>query len=101
MIQVNLHEAKAKLSAYLDAVSRGERVVIARRNIPVAELTPIPPSVATERLIGQGPRESGYDLPDAFWEPLPEEIAAAFGAAGEGREELRVQAAQETPSIEQ
>lgn len=101
MIQVNLHEAKAKLSAYLDAVSRGERVVIARRNIPVAELTPIRPAVATERLIGQGPSESGYDIPDAFWEPLPDEIAAAFGAPGKRQEEHRMQAAPETPSIEQ
>ncbi|MEA3639714.1 MAG: type II toxin-antitoxin system prevent-host-death family antitoxin [Lamprobacter sp.] len=83
MIQVNLHEAKAKLSAYLDAVLRGERVVIARRNIPVAELTPIPRSVTTERMIGQGPHEPGYDLPAAFWDPLPDDIAVAFGAAGE------------------
>jgi antitoxin (DNA-binding transcriptional repressor) of toxin-antitoxin stability system len=79
VIQVNLHEAKAKLSAYLDAVLRGERVVMAQRTIPVAELRLIPPSVATERPIGQGPREPGYDLPDTFWEPLPGQLAAAFG----------------------
>ena len=28
MIMVNIHEAKAKLSEYLEAVARGERVMI-------------------------------------------------------------------------
>lgn len=101
MIQVNLHEAKAKLSAYLDAVLRGERVVIARRNIPVAELRPIPPAVATERPIGQGPREAGYDLPDTFWEPLPEQIAAAFGISEAWQDDDAAQATARTPSVEQ
>ena len=36
MIIVNLHEAKAKLSEYAAAVERGEAVLLARRNVPVA-----------------------------------------------------------------
>ena len=78
MIQVNVHEIKAKLSGYLAAVARGERVVIARRNVPVAELIPITPPRTVPRPLGQGPREEGYELPDAFWEPLPDGLAAAF-----------------------
>jgi prevent-host-death family protein len=42
MIQLNLHEAKAKLSESIEAALRGERVVIARRNVPAVELAPIP-----------------------------------------------------------
>ena len=38
MIQANIHELKAKLSDYLAAALRGERVVIARRNVPVAQI---------------------------------------------------------------
>jgi prevent-host-death family protein len=38
MIMVNIFEAKAKLSEYLEAVARGERVLICNRNRPVAEL---------------------------------------------------------------
>ena len=34
MKKVNIHEAKAKLSEYVDAVVRGEQVVICRRNRP-------------------------------------------------------------------
>lgn len=78
MIQVNVHEMKAKLSDYLAAALRGERVVIARRNVPVAELKPIAAPPATPRPLGQGPREEGYELPEAFWEPLPDELTAAF-----------------------
>lgn len=78
MIQLNLHEAKAKLSECVEAALRGERVIIARRNVPVAELRPIPQRSAPPRKIGQGPRQPGYALPDAFWEPLPPGVAAGF-----------------------
>jgi prevent-host-death family protein len=79
MIQINLHEAKAKLTKYLDAALRGERVVIARRNVPLVELTPVAQRPTAPRSIGVGPREDGYELPDTFWEPLPDEVVAAFG----------------------
>lgn len=38
---INVHEAKAHLSAYLDRVLAGETVIIARRNRPVAKLVPL------------------------------------------------------------
>jgi prevent-host-death family protein len=78
MIQVNIHEMKARLSNYLAAALQGERVVIARRNVPVAELVPIATSSPEPRPIGQGPLEAGYELPDAFWEPLPDALIGAF-----------------------
>ncbi len=40
MIVVNVHEAKTQLSKMLDAVQRGEQVIIAKANRPVAELVP-------------------------------------------------------------
>ncbi len=39
--QLNIAEAKAKLSSLIDRVERGERIVIARNNHPVATLEPI------------------------------------------------------------
>jgi prevent-host-death family protein len=83
VIQVNVHEMKAKLSDYLAAALRGERVVIARRNVPVAELKPIASLPGTPRPLGQGPREDGYELPDSFWEPLPDELIAAFSGTAD------------------
>ncbi|WP_207895071.1 type II toxin-antitoxin system Phd/YefM family antitoxin [Tepidimonas ignava] len=75
MAVVNIHQAKAHMSELLDAVERGETVVIARRNKPVAELRPVtqaPP--ATRRPIGlaQGMIEIA---PDAFAPMSEDELA--------------------------
>lgn len=78
MITANIHEAKAKLSEYLAAVERGETVVICRRNTPVAEIKPVAKPRREPRPIGLGPREEGYELPDGFWEPLPDELLKTF-----------------------
>jgi prevent-host-death family protein len=86
MITVNIHEAKAKLSEYIAAVERGETVVIARRNVPVAELRAVAKAGREPRSAGLGPRESGYTLPESFWEPLPAEVLEGF----EGRTPDRV-----------
>jgi prevent-host-death family protein len=41
MIQTNIREAKARLSAYLSQVEQGEEVMIVRRGKPVAILKPV------------------------------------------------------------
>ena len=43
MVTVNMHEAKTRLSKLVELVERGERVVIARGGVPVAELVPYQP----------------------------------------------------------
>jgi prevent-host-death family protein len=43
-MQTSVHEAKTNLSKLLEAVARGERVVITRHGIPAAELIPARPS---------------------------------------------------------
>jgi len=40
MRQVNVHEAKTHLSKLLEAVERGEEIIIARSGKPVARLCP-------------------------------------------------------------
>ena len=44
MQSVNIHEAKTRLSARIQAVERGEEVVITNHNRPVARLVPFTPS---------------------------------------------------------
>jgi prevent-host-death family protein len=39
-MQASVHEAKTHLSKLLEAVARGERVVITRHGVPAAELVP-------------------------------------------------------------
>ena len=76
MIVINIHEAKAKLSEYLDAVAKGERVLICKRNHPIAELRPVEQKRTEPRTIGPGPYK--FDVPDAFFEPMPDEFLDAF-----------------------
>lgn len=40
--QYNIHEAKTQLSRIIERVQKGERVVISRAGVPVAEVIPIP-----------------------------------------------------------
>lgn len=40
-VQVNVYEAKSKLSGLLDRVAAGEDVIIARHGRPVARLVPV------------------------------------------------------------
>jgi prevent-host-death family protein len=43
-MQVNIYEAKTRLSALLDEAARGREVIIARAGKPVARLQPITPA---------------------------------------------------------
>ena len=43
-MQASVHEAKTNLSKLLEAVQRGERVIITRHGVPTAELVPARPS---------------------------------------------------------
>ena len=65
---VNISEAKAQLSRLVDRVFHGEKIVIAKNNLPVADLVPHQP---------QGSRKLGLlkgrlELPDDLLEPDPE-----------------------------
>lgn len=72
MQKVNIFEVKAKLSEYLDRALRGERIVICRHNKPVAELRPVEGVRTEPRPIGTLPGRPAFDIPEAFFEPLPD-----------------------------
>ena len=82
MIQVNVGEAKAHLSRYLDAVEKGEVVILCRHNKPIAEVRRI-----EEREPPQEPRRfglwDGFGVSESFFEPLPADILKAFNGEGE------------------
>lgn len=81
MINVNVHEVKAKLSEYLTRVEAGEVVMICRRNVPVAELRAV--SVPLDRDRPRGLAKGSFQVPASFFEPLPEEVVNAFQGEGE------------------
>ena len=41
MIKLNIHEAKTHLSKYLSKLEQGEKIVLCKRNVPIAEIVPI------------------------------------------------------------
>jgi len=81
MIRVNIHEAKARLSHYIGMVEAGEHVVVCRRNVPVAELRPLPgPDPGIAPVLGSAAGQ-GRILPD-FFEPMSEEELALWEGGG-------------------
>ena len=80
MIQINIAEAKAHFSRYVERVEKGETVVVCRRNVPVAEIRPLPQAPRQERPVGI---DRGMTVPASFFEPLPEALLDAFeGGSG-------------------
>ena len=83
MIVVNIHEIKAKLSEYLDLAASGERVLICKRNQPVAELRAVPGARTSMRPVGKA--AGRVQVPPAFFEPLPDGVVDGFAGVEEPR----------------
>lgn len=77
MSKVNIRELKAHLSAFIERVEAGETILVSKRNEPVAELRPITRRTSAQVL---GKPVKGLHVGDAFFEPLPDDIIAAFGS---------------------
>jgi prevent-host-death family protein len=77
-LQVNLYEAKTKLSSLVERAAKGEEIVIAKAGKPMARL--VPPASAS-----QSPRKPGKNymgityIADDFDAPLPEDVLQDFG----------------------
>ena len=76
MIRLNIHEAKTHLSRYLEELAKGETIILCKRNIPIAEIRPIRPQREYQRPIGLAKGE--FKVGPDFFEPLPDEMLAAF-----------------------
>lgn len=80
MIKLNVHQAKTELSRYLKRVERGETVTLCRRNVPIAEIRPLPRPPLRRRPIGLAKGE--FKVEAAFFEPLPADLLDAFEGRG-------------------
>ena len=76
MIKLNVHEAKTHLSRYLERLARGESILLCKRNIPIAEIRPLPPDRKSKRPVGLA--KGKVRIPPAFFKPLPAEVLASF-----------------------
>ena len=82
MIRINVTEAKTHLSRYLRRVERGETIVLCRRNVPIAEIRPLAKQTREPRPVGV---DRGMTIPDAFFEPLPDDLLATFEGGDEAK----------------
>jgi antitoxin (DNA-binding transcriptional repressor) of toxin-antitoxin stability system len=76
VIRLNIHEVKTHLSRYLAKLARGETILLCKRNIPIAEIRPLPKRRKGKRPIGLAKGE--FKVPPEFFEPLPAELLDAF-----------------------
>jgi prevent-host-death family protein len=71
-ITINVQEAKTQLSKLLNCALRGEKVTIANRGVPVANLEPIRSDKKRRLGFVKG------SLPDSFFDELPAEELDAW-----------------------
>ena len=78
---LNMQEAKTHLSRHVAALKAGDRIVLCDRNRPVAEILPLAEHGNEPRPVGLG--RGLARLPDAFFDPLADEVLDDFeGAVG-------------------
>ncbi len=79
MLMVNIHDAKAHLSEYLNRLEQEGEIVLCKRNQPIAVIRPLPSPRGTRAV---GLERERLKVPDAFFEPLPEELVKLYEGHG-------------------
>lgn len=76
MIRLNIHQAKTHLSRYLEKLLPGERIILCKRNVARWEIRMLDQRPENKRPIGLA--QGNFQVPDSFFEPLPEEYVELF-----------------------
>jgi prevent-host-death family protein len=84
MATYTVHAAKTHLSKLIERAERGEEIVIARGNKPVARLVPLGVPAHVMRRRAFGVLKGKLKLPDSFFfDPLPEEELKVWEGRGD------------------
>lgn len=75
-MQVNIYEAKTRLSELVQQAHLGQTVVIAKHGTPMAKLVPL--DAPTKRKIICGLMKGEFKESDDFDAPLPDDLLALF-----------------------
>jgi len=75
-VHLNIHDAKTNLSRHLNQLGPGDRIVLCRRNQPVAEIRLLPKARSEPRRLGHA--EGEFTVDDSFFDPLPDDLLDAF-----------------------
>jgi antitoxin (DNA-binding transcriptional repressor) of toxin-antitoxin stability system len=79
MIRLNIHEAKTHLSRYLAKMRGDDRILLCRRNAPVAEIRLLAKPASRPRALGLA--KGTVRIPPSFNDPLPEDELTLFDGA--------------------
>lgn len=74
--KLDIHEAEANLARLLAGLQPGDRIVLCRRNEPVAQILPLASQSTAARPRGLG--KGLARLKPEFFEPLPRELLKPF-----------------------
>ena len=77
---LNMQEAKTHLSKHIADLKAGDRIILCRRNRPVAEILPLNSGMDEPRPVGLG--RGLAEVPDSFFDPLPDDILDDFEGVG-------------------
>jgi prevent-host-death family protein len=80
MAEITIHAAKTNLSKLIARAQAGEEIVILKGKTPVAKLTAIAPPAKRKF----GTYNGEVEVPDSFFDPLPEEELAAWEGSSDG-----------------
>ncbi|MCP4630075.1 MAG: type II toxin-antitoxin system Phd/YefM family antitoxin [bacterium] len=74
-VQVNIYEAKSKLSKLINQVIAGEEVIVAKAGKPVAKIVPFEKPTQNRK---PGSAKGKLIISDDFDSPLPDDILQGF-----------------------
>lgn len=80
MVKANVHDVKVHFSKYLSEVEKGATVLVCKRNVPVAEIRPIPHESKTPRRLDV--MKGVFRIDESFFEPLPHDLLDLFEGKG-------------------
>lgn len=81
MIQIDIQQAQADLTRYLEDVARGETIILCKDNEPIAEIRRLAAQAKEPRPLGLA--KGQVEILSGFFEPLPDDLLDAF----EGKQE--------------
>jgi prevent-host-death family protein len=74
-LQVNIYEAKSKLSKLINQVIAGEEIIVAKSGKPVAKIVPLEKPIQDRK---PGSAKGKIIISDDFDSPLPDDILKEF-----------------------
>jgi prevent-host-death family protein len=78
MTAISVHDARAGLSRLIERALGGEDIVITRKGKPTVRLVPVRDEKPARRQLGQLAGEFECPPDSAFFDPLPDDVLAAF-----------------------